>query len=317
MTARKYSRMAILADVEATYGTDQAPTAGANAMQMNDVTLTPLAGNEERRDLMLPWLGHQGVILTGNHVMIEGAVEIAGSGTAGTVPKYGPLLRACGLSETVTAGGSRSNAQAKVRYKPVSSGEASVSIHYIQDGVRHVALGTRGNVQLDFTPQRIPRFRFTLTGLLGTIADQAPLRDLSLDGFSKPLIVSKANTTFRLHGHQAIAESVTFDLGNQVEQRLLIGDESMVLSDRQTTGSAVVQATNLATVNWFAIAQAATKRAMSLVHGTAAGHIVEVAAPAVQIGRPTQGQSNNIVNYTLPLMLTPSAGNDELSITVR
>ena len=316
MTARKYSRMAILADVEATYGTDQAPTANSNAMQMNDVTLTPLAGNEERRDLMLPWLGHQGVILTGNHVMIEGAVEIAGSGAAGTVPKYGPLLRACGLSETVTAGSSRSNAQAKVRYKPVSSGEASISIHYIQDGVRHVALGTRGNVQLDFTPQRIPRFRFTLTGLLGTIADQA-LPSPELGEFQKPLIVSKANTTFRLHGHQAIAESVTFDLGNQVEQRLLIGDESMVLSDRQATGSAVVQATNLATVNWFEIAQAATKGAMSLVHGTTAGHIVEVAAPAVQIGRPTQGQSNNIVNYTLPLMLTPSAGNDELSITVR
>ena len=316
MTARKYSRMAILADVEATYGDEQEVAANSNAMQMNDVTLTPLAGNEERRDLMLPWLGHQGVILTGNHVMIEGAVEIAGSGAAGTVPKYGPLLRACGLSETVTAGSSRSNAQAKVRYKPVSSGEASISIHYIQDGVRHVALGTRGNVQLDFTPQRIPRFRFTLTGLLGTIADQA-LPSPELGEFQKPLIVSKANTTFRLHGHQAIAESVTFDLGNQVEQRLLIGDESMVLSDRQATGSAVVQATNLATVNWFEIAQAATKGAMSLVHGTTAGHIVEVAAPAVQIGRPTQGQSNNIVNYTLPLMLTPSAGNDELSITVR
>ena len=228
-TVRKYSRMAILAAVEAAYGTDQAPTARANAMQMNDVTLTPLAGSEERRDLMLPWLGHQGVILTGNHVRIEGAVEIAGAGAAGAVPKYGPLLRACGLAETITAG-------TNVAYKPVSSGEESVSIHYIQDGVRHVALGTRGNVQLDFTPQRIPRFRFTLTGLLGTIADQALPRP-RLDGFRKPLIVSKVNTTFSLHGHRAIAESVTFDLGNQIEQRLLIGHESMALTrsagDRQ------------------------------------------------------------------------------------
>ena len=309
MTVRKYSRMAILAAVEATYGTDQAPTARANAIQMNDVTLTPLAGSEERRDLMLPWLGHQGVILTGNHVRIEGAVEIAGAGAAGAVPKYGSLLRACGLAETITAG-------TNVAYRPVSSGEESVSIHYIQDGVRHVALGTRGNVQLDFTPQRIPRFRFTLTGLLGTIDDRALPRP-RLDGFRKPLHVSKVNTTFTLHGHRAIAESVTFDLGNQIEQRLLIGDERMALSDRQATGSAVVQATTLATIDWFAIAQAATTVALSLVHGTTAGHIVEVDAPAVQIGRPTQGQSNNIVNYTLPLMLTPSAGNDELTITVR
>ena len=74
---------------------------------------------------------------------------------------------------------------------------------------------------------------------------------------------------------------------------------------------------HLETVDWFTIARAATRAALRLVHGTAAGHIVQVDAPAVQIGRPTQGQSNNIVNYTLPLMLTPSAGNDDLSITVR
>ena len=316
MTARKYSKMAILAAVEAAYGDDGAPTARANAIQMNDVTLTPLAGNEERRDLMLPWLGHQGVILTGNHVRIEGAVEIAGAGAPATAPKYGPLLRACGMAETVTQGNGRNDADAKVEYKPVSSGEASVSIHYFQDGVRHVALGTRGNVQLDFTPQRIPRFRFTLTGLLGTIADQALPKPV-LSGFHKPLHVSKVNTTFSLHGHQAIAESINLDLGNQIEQRLLIGEESMTLTDRQATGSAVIQATSLATKNWFEIARTATKGAMSLVHGTDAGHIVQVDAPAVQIGRPTQGQSNNIVNYTLPLMLTPSSGDDEITITVR
>ena len=198
---------------------------GGNAIQMNDVTLTPLAGNEERRDLMLPWLGHQGVILTGNHVRIEGAVEIAGAGSKGTVPKYGPLLRACGLREITTRNTS-------VRYAPVPSGEESVSVHYIQDGVRHVALGTRGTVQLDFTPQRIPRFLFTLMGLLGTITDQqlpAPV----LAGFQKPLAVSGANTMFMLHGHSAIAESVSLDLGNRIEQRLLIGEESMALTDRQ------------------------------------------------------------------------------------
>ncbi|MNL80088.1 hypothetical protein D3C87_2068410 [compost metagenome] len=81
-------------------------------------------------------------------------------------------------------------------------------------------------------------------------------------------------------------------------------------------GTAVVEAASLATVDWFAIAQAATKGALAVQHGTAAGNIVTFDAPKVQIGRLTQGSSQGIANYSLPLMLTPDAGNDELTITV-
>lgn len=307
--ARYHKKLAILAKIESSYGTDASPTGGSNAMQMNDVTLTPLDGEEASRDLMLPYMGHQGVILTANIVRLQGKVEIAGAGAAGDVPAWGALLRACGFAETVTA-------STKVEYTPVSSSFEAASIYFNQDGVNHILLGARGNVQMDFTPKQIPRFQFDFAGLVGTVADTA-LPTVDLSGFQLPLPVSKAATTLSLHGSSRISESVKFNLGNAVEPRHLIGAESVEITDRQMTGETVVEAQLLAGVNWFSIAQARTRAALALVHGTTAGNIVTVDAPKVEIGRPAQGQSQMITNYTLPLLFCPDEGNDELVITAK
>jgi hypothetical protein len=91
----------------------------------------------------------------------------------------------------------------------------------------------------------------------------------------------------------------------------------MEISDRRSTGSVVMEATQLSTKNWDAIAKGHTDGALALVHGTSAGNIVELAAPVVQIGRYSEGQTQGIANNTLPLMLKPNTGNDELKITVK
>jgi hypothetical protein len=309
MSKRYWRKLALLAKIEGTYGTDSTPAGATDAVQAIDVQFTPMEGGEENRDLLLPYLGHQGVILTGLHGRLEFSVEVAGAGGAGDVPKYGSLLRACGFSETISAG-------VDVAYEPVSAGQESVSIYYNRDGVRHVLLGTRGNVTMEFTPQRIPRFRFTMMGLHGTVADQA-LPSVTLSGFQQPVVVSKANTTFALHGYSGPTENVSIDVGNQVETRLLIGSDAVEITDRLSTGSAVIEAALLATQNWDQIAKAHTAAALQLVHGTVAGNIVQVDAPKAQIGRYSEGQTQGIMNNTLPLMLKPDSGNDELVITVK
>ena len=306
--ARYIRKLAVLLKAEVTYGTDSAPTGAVNALQVSNVEITPLAGQDVSRELITPTFGHQGVILTNNHVTIAFDVEIAGAGAAGDAPAWAPALISCGFSETIDAG-------VDVVYAPKSDAFGSASLYYVLDGVRHVLLGARGTVSLSLAPAQIPRFRFSLTGLLGTITDQAmPVVDYS--GFLTPLPVSKANTTMELHGWTAIAESLSLDVAQQVEPRFLIGYEGVEITDRQAMGTAVVEAASLATVNWFAIAQAATKGVLAVQHGTVAGNIVAFDAPKVQIGRLTQGSSQGIANYSLPLMLTPDAGNDELTITV-
>lgn len=48
-----------------------------------------------------------------------------------------------------------------------------------------------------------------------------------------------------------------------------------------------------------------------------AGNIVEIEAPAVQIGQPTYGNTQGVLNTSLPLTMTPVTGDDEIVIRVR
>ncbi len=308
--ARYHRKLAVLLKLETVYGTDAVPTALANAMQVRNVTVTPIEGEEVSRDLMLPYLGNSGVALAGTYGKIDFEVEIAGSGTAGTAPAYGPLLRACGLAETITAGTS-------VVYNPISGAFESASMYWNADGVNHVLLGMRGNVTLSFEPKKIPVFKFSMMGLLGAWTDLA-VPAATLTGFKKPLVVSKANTpTYTIHGIASPGESLSIDLGQKVEPRFLIGWESIEISDRSASGTAVVEAKSLGSVNWFDKAMQRTRGALQLIHGVTAGNIVQIDAPAVEIGKPSQGNSQGIVNYSLPLAFCPVTGGDELTITVK
>lgn len=307
---RFYRKLAILAKLETTEGTDSVPTGAADAMQARDVRVTPIDGEDVSRALMLPHMGNQGVEFAGTYGRLEFAVEFAPSGTAGDAPAYGPLLRMCGFSETITA-------STKVDYDPVSDGFESGSIYFNQDGVRHVLLGARGSFTMSMSPKQIPYLRFTFMGMLGTITDQA-LPTIDLASFKRPIVVSDAMTTFSLLSHSAVLESFTIDMGQRVEARHLIGSETILITDRNVSGSCVVEARNLATKNWFQASLDRDQGALSMVHGTTAGKIVEITGPKVELGRPDQGETQGIVNYTLPLSFVPTdAGNDEIRLTVR
>lgn len=308
MTQRRWPKLAMLHKIEATYGTDATPAA-ADAIVASNVSFTPIQAEEVKRDLLLPYMGNQGVILAAEHGRIEFDIEIAGAGAAGDIPRYGSLLRICGMAETVTAA-------TDVTYSIVETGVESGSLYFNSDGVQHIFVGAQANLQPNFTAKGIPKLRVSIVGLLGQVTDVA-LPAVTTAGWIEPVIVSKANTTLTIHGWSAIAESISFDLGNVLTPRFLIGDEGIKITDRSSTGSAVVQAGTMAEINWFDIARNRTRGALTLIHGTVAGNIVEITAPAVEIGPPGQGQSDGIVNYSLPLGLCPSNGLDELTITVR
>ena len=154
-------------------------------------------------------------------------------------------------------------------------------------------------------------------GLFGPINDVSmPTVDLS--DFVTPLEVSPANTpTLQLHGVDIDGHTVSVDLGNQVRPRFLINKESVPISDRQSTGSVTVDAPLLAAKDWFAAATARTRAALSIIHGTEAGNIIEIAAPAVEVDPPSYGESEGVLTNTMALGLCPVNGDDELVITVR
>lgn len=307
---RYFSKLACLVKPEATYATDSTPAA-ADRIIMSNVTFRPLASQRISRDLLLPYLGNQGVMLSGFYATIEGDIEIAGSGTPGTPPLWGTMARIAGMAETVTA-------DTMVEYERADNPHDSGSIYFVMDGIRHILIGARANLSftLSATANQTPRMRASVTGLLGTISTQ-PNPVVSRTGWLTPVPVNKANTTLELFTETCIAESLTVDLGNTVTPMFMIGDEAVIITAQSATGTAIVQAVALSEVNWFDIAKQRTQGALDFQHGTVAGNIFEIAATAVEIGEPTPGQWNNILNYSLPLDLCVTSGFDDVKITVR
>jgi len=305
---RRWNKLAMLHKLEAAYGEQAAPSA-ADAIVASNITFTPIEADEVERDRLLPYLGNQGSILASEYGKVEFDIEMAGAGAAGDVPRYGSLLRVAGMSETITANTS-------VVYHIIESDVESGTLIFNSDGVEHVFLGAQTNIAMNWVSKAIPKFRFSMIGLLGDITDTL-LPAVTAAGWVDPIVASKKNTTMSIHGWNAVAESLSIDLGNKLEPRFLIGDERIVIPDRKATGSAVVEARSLATINWFERARNKTRGLVKMTHGETVGNIVEVECSAVEIGKPSQGQTQGIVNYTLPLAICPTAGLDELTITVR
>ncbi|MCR9218927.1 MAG: phage tail tube protein [Alphaproteobacteria bacterium] len=306
----KFRRRAVLVKPEATYGVDPIPTGAANAIQLADVTISPMEGQEVERNLVGRSIGEQAKILVGLHVALEATIELTGAGAAGTVPAYGPMLRACAFSETVQAG-------VDVVYQPVSVDEESVAVYFNLDGNRHVLLGARGTSTIRVAGSDFPKATIRLVGLWSTPAAAAyPTPDFS--AFQTPLPVTRANTpTFTLHGHAGVMHSLEIAQNNELVHRDLVNDESVVITDRGFAGTAVIDAPALAAQNFFAAAEAQTLAALQLVHGTAAGAIVQIDAPRVQIGRPSYGDARGAATLSLPVWLIPNAGDDEITLTIK
>ncbi len=101
----------ILAKTEATYGTDSSP-AGTDAVLVRELEITPIEADVVSRDLIRPYLGSSDQLLANTRVSITFQVELAGSGTAATAPRFSSLLKACGMAETTTAAAITGTAQA-------------------------------------------------------------------------------------------------------------------------------------------------------------------------------------------------------------
>lgn len=308
--ALKWRKKALLAKIETVYGTDPTPTGAANAILATDVTLRPMEGQDVERGLDLPYLGHQGQIPVGIHAVLEYAVEMAGSGAAGTAPAYGPLLRNTGLAETVSAG-------VDVQYAPISASFESITKYLNIDGVRHALRGCYSNLKLQYPKNGIPKLMLTTTGLFTTVA-AAALPTVDVSGFQTPLPTSYVNSpTFTLFGYAAPLISLDLDFGNQIAVKNYANSERIDLTDRKITGTAVIEAPALATKDFFALAVAKTRGAMQLIHGVGAGKVVQLDAPAVEIGRPSYSQDDGTVTLSLPLNICPDEGNDEIKITIK
>lgn len=321
MATRYLRNTAILAKNESTYGTDITPTEGANAILVSNCSITPFMADNVDRDLIRPYFGGSEQLAGANYVELSFDVEFAGAGAAGTAAPYGPLLRACGFVETLSA-------SVRAEYNLTTPVSDSATIYYFSDGVRHKALGCRGSVSINMGVGQRPLLSFKFTGLYGSVTAANPTA-LTLTGFKTPLVINETNTADVTLGATYTAatptltggtgypsQGLTIDLANAVNYTPLLGGEIVDITNRAPTGSLSLDLTAANEVTFMGDVLANNTQSLGLMHGTAAGGKVMVFAPKVQLINPQKIDVNGKLMIGFDVRLVPSSGNDELKIVV-
>ena len=304
-----HRKRSILAKAESSYGTDPTPTGSANYVQVIDLNIEPVVSDEVSRDLIRPYMGNYEVIPANTRVNVTFDVEMAGSGSAGTAPKYGAILKACALSETVVSSTS-------VTYAPVTTPSDSVTLFVNYDGIRHKVTGARGTFSINCEVNNIPRISFSLTGIFNAPTDTA-LPTVTVSNQASPLIFKNGSTSnFAIFGFAAALQSWNLDFNNEVIYRELVGGTKEVLiTDRRPSGTAVIESVALSAHNFFTDYTGTSTGTNTWLHGTTAGNKVTVSCPQTDLGQPTYSESDGITMLNLPFMATPTASaNNEFSL---
>ena len=298
----------ILIETESSYGTDPTPAA-TDVVLVTDLSITPQSSDVVNRDVVRPYLGSSEQLLANTRVECTFSVELAGSGTAGTAPRYGSALKATGLSETVSSGTS-------VTYAPVSSSFSSVTIHYNVDGVRHKVTGCRGSFTISAEVGSIPTIDFTFTGIYNAPTDTA-LPTVTYGNQATPLIFKNGNTSgFQLLSYAGALQSLTMDLGvSTVYRELVGGTKEVIITDRASNGSVTIEAPTIAQKDYFTAALTDSSLGnLQFLHGTTAGNKVQLTSTKVDIGDVNYGEMDGVAMLEIPYTLVPSSANNEFSL---
>lgn len=300
----------LLAKSEDTYGTSAAP-AGTDAVLVSNLEVEPLQMELKEREIITGILGHRDSIVGQRMVSVKFKVEMAGSGAAGTAPQYGSILKACGFSETVSSGVS-------VTYAPVSSSFSSCTLDFRNDGIKQVIVGARGTVSIEMAAGEPPAFSFEMMGLYGAptaLSNPSPTYSNQV----APVAVNSDNTaSVSVHSYSACMNAFSLQLSNEMVFRQLAGcSKQVIIPDRKPSGEITIELPALGTKDFFSIASAQTKGAITWTHGTTAGNIIAFSAPTAAFDSPGYEDADGIQHIKLPFRPIPtSAGNDEFSLVL-
>jgi hypothetical protein len=301
----------LLAKIETTAapGTDTIPTVAANAIMAFDVSLDIKPNMEERYPGNSDRSAYPN-IRGETAVELKFWIELKGSGTKGTAPRWAPLLKACDRLETTLAGTSNV-------YSPALVSE-TCSIYVNIDGILHKILGCAGDCEIDLTSGKTPRLNFTMSGIYA-LATDSEIAAGSFDDVT-PNIVKGTTMTFGTYA--AITEKILLKFGNTVIKRTSMnateGILAFMVGPRNPSGiltcEVVLRATSSA--DFLSYFDVGTTRALSFVLGTTAGNIVTITAPVCRLSAPKYGDRDGLRIWDIEFQMARSVGNDERSLAL-
>jgi hypothetical protein len=308
----------IFEKVEGSYGADAAPTAGTDALRVFDWEPTPMIYDDLVRNTETGLIGARAKAKARGRQGHNYKMELCGSGAALTPTPWGAVaLRGC-LFDAPSVGAT------EVTYGLSSSGDGASTTFYGQkDILRHRAQGVRGTATFNFMAGQLPYIAFQKLGLLNQLPDQAAVPVPVLTAYPDPVEVNTANTTFSLDGYAALLRSLEIELGNKTEYRDLVGQRAIIFGKaedgdrRAVRGQLVIEVPDPNTKNYLTSVATRAALAMSLVHGTVAGNIVDVSTTRLFLDEPQWSQEQNRIMGSFGFTLVPSAAGNELTLKTR
>ncbi len=133
----------ILAEVEATPGTEQTPTPASNAIRVRQNNSFQLNMESLDTDLVQGGLDESKPITGGGDTQVQLPTYLTGAGgSGGTAPDYGALLKASAMSETLVASAVEDTAQAGAIGSITLHAGASATANYYRGMVISLIAGT-------------------------------------------------------------------------------------------------------------------------------------------------------------------------------
>lgn len=283
-----------LVKAEDTYNTNPTP-APTDALLFTELDIEPLALELAERETIQASMGNRPSVVTRRSVPVKATVEMAGSGTKGTAPRWGPLLKAAGMAEVVIPATS-------VTYAPVSSNFSSASIDFFADnGSRQVIGGMRGTAEFSMSVDATPTIAFDHLGTYNAPTVLArPSETYSQQ--AAPLPVNSDNTpVVSVHGFNACMAEFSLSLGVETVFRQLAGCSKQIkIQDRKPTGSITIELPDFAAKDFLTEASNQTLGPINWTHGLVDGNIVTFSANNCAFDSPTYTEADGITHIVLP-----------------
>lgn len=313
-----------------------------NAIPVNEVTNTPLVANEVERPELTGFFGAPGrAIASKTHaITIESPVLGGGLGTStlAKVPNQSPLnplIVGCFHQQTTVGADlvtSASGAAVRgIKYKPLDGAGTATTILYQLDDVIQTMVKGRGTLNLSF---EIGGFS-TMTCEYQSPFDK-PKAGVAPSGGSRPSFQPSQLVTGQAGGLSVpglpsifanCVRSFSFTQGSVISAKdcaTRAGNNPIeyLQTDRNATGEIVVDIDKAVLSDFYD--RAGTEIAVSapisvsggkpsglLVFGDKAGNQFVFGARNILIGAPTEGDTDGIATYTIPLTFKPLTEGDD------
>jgi hypothetical protein len=245
------------------------------------------------------------------------AIDLAGSGTAGTAPAWRAALLGAGWIET--------DGTTDVKYtlsKVADCKTCSIEVRDLfcsdnkQQTIKIAGAKASSKIVLDNVGAPL-RLELEFKGKLVSVTDETPVFPTLATDVIPPAVIGAAVS---VGGIAQNLDKVEINVGEDIQTRTSPSDATgwihSYIAARETKATIDPEIQLVATDDVIGKLKAGTLGAFSLAAGSTAGNIVTITAPKAQYVAAPSGERNGAVTRDVELRFLRNAGDDDLVITL-